>query len=271
MKLLRRILATIVITLAVIFVCLYWVAPIALSFYSARQALPVARVVPTDLPDHSISQAPGLQLSDIGYAFEVPWSDLDETKTMLYPKDKAEKTRVVLSFRSGLRLMVTAVPAREYVTMCATEFKMQAQGVEILFGPGASTSDYTFVSHVYGFTPEKMHYWSLSPSMHAREEMMLVTKSIMPMKAAESGIFNLQNPYYRGFQQGDPRVSRDRVVIDLYSGEGHFEMLLLEKDYRSTTGVTQPEINRIVQSVRKVAPGEVASSASAESKSVGLR
>ncbi|HWW14911.1 MAG TPA: hypothetical protein VN310_09655 [Candidatus Dormibacteraeota bacterium] len=268
MKRLRSILVTIVVTLTAIFVCLYWIAPIALSFYAARKVLPVARVVPTDLKDHSVSQAPGTKLSYFGYEFEVPWSDLDEAKTAHYPKDKPEKTRVVLSFRSGLRLVVTAVPAREAVSFCATEFKIQPPGVELLFGPGASTSDYAFVSNVYRFTPDKMHYWSLSPRLHAREQMVLLTKSIMPVKAANSGIFNLQNQYYRGFQQGDPRVSRDGVVINLYSDEGDFEMIFLEKDYTHSAAVTQPEINRIVQSLRKAAPGEVASSAGTEIKSM---
>jgi hypothetical protein len=267
MRRLRSILATIVITLAIILACIYWIAPVALSFYAARKVPPVARVIPTDLKDHSVSQATGMKLSYFGYEFEVPWSDLDETKTTLYPKDKVEKTRVVLAFRSGLRLMVTAVPARELVNFVATEFKIQPQGFEILFGPGTSASDYTFVRNVYGFTPDKMHYWSLSSRLHARETMVLVTKSIMPVKAAGSGIFNLENQYYRGFQQGDPRVSRDGVVVDLYSDEGHFEMALLEKDYTNPARVTQPEINRIVRSLRKATPGEVAISASTEIES----
>jgi hypothetical protein len=259
MKLLRRILTTIVVTLGVIFACIYWIAPIALSFYAARIALPVARIVPTELKDHSVSQAPGLRLSYVGYGFEVPWSDLDETKTMLYPKDKPEKTRVVVTFRSGLRLMVTAVPPREFAELWATDFKTPPRGVEILFGPGSSTSDYTFVENVYGFTPDKMHYWSLSPRLHAREQMVLLTKSIMPAKAAASGIFKLSNQFYQGFQQGDPRVTKDDIVVDLYSDQDHFEMILLQKD-RTTPAVTQPEINRIVESLRKATPGQVASS-----------
>jgi hypothetical protein len=260
MKLLRRILTTIAITLAVVLVCVNWIAPIALSFYAARKALPVARIVPMELKDHSVSQVPGMRLSYVGYDFEVPWSDFDEAKTTLYPKDKLEKTRVVLAFQSGLRLMVTAVPPREFTKLWATDFKTPPQGVEILFGAGTSTSDYTFVKNVYGFTPDKMHYWSLSPRLHARELMVLMTKSIMPVKAADSGIFNLRNQYYRGFQQGDPQVSRDRVVVDLYSDDDHFEMVFLQKDYHNLAGITQPEINRIVQSVHKTTSGEVATS-----------
>jgi len=259
MKLLRRIVTTIVVTLAVIFACAYWIAPIALSFYAARTALPVARIVPTELKDHSVAQSPGTDVSYLGYEFEVPWNDLDETKTMLYPKDKPEKTRVVLVFRSGLRLMVTAVPPREFAQLWATDFKTPPRGVDILFGPGSSTSDYIFVRNVYGFTPGKMHYWSLSPSLHAREQMVLLTKSIMPTRAAATGIFYVQNQDYKGFQQGNPEGRQDGLVVDLYSDESHFELMFLQKDYHNATGVTQAEINRVIQSVRRAASTEAAS------------
>jgi hypothetical protein len=258
MKLLRRIVTTIVVTLAVIFVCIYWVAPVAVSFYAARTALPVARIAPTELKDHSVSQSPGTKLSYLGYEFEVPWSDLDEAKTALYPKDKPEKTRVVLTFRSGLRLMVTAVRPREFAELWATDFKIQPRGVEILFGPGSSTSDYVFVRNVYEYTPDKMHYWSLSPGLHAREQMVLMIKSIMPAKAAATGIYYVQNLDYKGFQQGSPEGRQDGLVLDFYSDESHFELVFLQKDYQNATGVTQAEINRVIQSVRKATPTEAA-------------
>jgi hypothetical protein len=110
MKLARRILTTVVVTLAVIFVAVRWIGPVALSFYEARKVPPVARVVPTDLRDVSVSQAPGRKLLYLGYEFEVPWTDLDETRTKLYPTNKPEKTMAVLTFKSGLRLMVMAAP-----------------------------------------------------------------------------------------------------------------------------------------------------------------
>jgi hypothetical protein len=260
MRLFRRILATTVITVAVILAGLYRIAPIAISFYTARKALPVARIVPTELKDHSVSQAPGTRLSYLGYEFEVPWSDLDEAKTALYPRDKPEKTRVVLAFRSGLRLMVTAVAAREFAQLWATDFKMPPQNFEAVFGRGTATSDYTFVRKVYEFTPAKMHYWSLSTGVHYREHVMLIIKSIMPVKAADTGIFYVQNQEYRGFQQGNPEIRQDRLVLDLYSDEKHFEVMFLQKDYRNAAGVTQPEINRVIQSVRRATPTEAVAS-----------
>jgi hypothetical protein len=71
-KLLRRILVIVAITVAVVFVGVEWIAPVALSYYGARKAPAVTRVVPTDLKDQSVSLAPSSRLSYFGYEFEVP-------------------------------------------------------------------------------------------------------------------------------------------------------------------------------------------------------
>jgi hypothetical protein len=261
----RRILITGVVTVAVIIAGIYWIGPIALSFYTARKVPPVARVVPVELKDRTVSQAAGMRVSYLGYDFEVPWSDLDQSRTELYPRDKSEKNSAICVFGSGLRLWLKVIEPREFATFWATDFKTPRQTFDVIFGPGSATSDYVFVNNVYSFTPAKMHYWSLSQSTHVREQMVLITKSMMLVKAADSGIFSLHTQSYRGFQQGDPQASRDTVVVDLYSGDDHVEMLFLQKDYHNPLGVTQPEINRIVQSLHKAATGNASSSATATS------
>jgi hypothetical protein len=255
-RLLRRILITVVVTLAVVFVGVGWVAPVALSFYLVRKAPAVARIVPTDLKDNSVSQGPGTKLSYFGYEFEVPWSDLDEAQTKLYPADKPEKTRVDLHFRSGLRLWVTALPAHEWINDPDGDIRGAVIAVASAFGREAVRSDYSFVKAVYEFTPNRMHYWAISPGIHYSEQGVLIIKSIMPLRSADTGIFNLQNRGYEGFQQGNPQVRQDRLAIHLYSDDGSVEMMFLQKDYKNSAGVTQPEINRIVQSLRKAPQNE---------------
>ena len=248
-RVLRRVLITVVVAIAVVFVGVYGVG-VASSFYMARKA-PFARIVPTDLQDKSVSAALGTKLSYIGYEFEVPWSDLDETQTRLYPKDKPEKCKVDLHFRSGLRLLVTAVPPREWANILVTEFKVPSQRAE-----AAIRSDYTFVRGLYELTPDRMHYWALSPGVHTRETFWLTIKSVVLSGSAASGIFNQQNQSSKGFQQGNPQARPYGIVVHLYSDEGSVEMMFLQKDYKNSAGVTQPEINRIVQSLRKAPQNE---------------
>ncbi len=241
----RRILVTLVISCGVILAGAFWIAPMALSFYVAKTVPAVAGVIPTDLSDHSVAQAPGLRLSYVGYDFDVPWTDLDEAKTVLYPKHKREKTEVVLAFHSGLRLMVTAVPAREFAREFAAEFTTSP--------PQPRISDYVLARDIYEFSPEKMHYLSLSSELQSRDQAMLNLKSILSAKPAENGIFNIQSASYKGFQQGNPQVRQDSLLVTLYSDDGSVQLKFWQKDYPA--GVTQAEINRIVQSLeRRSAP-----------------
>jgi hypothetical protein len=226
-----------------------WVAPVALSYYGARKAPAVTRVVPTELEDQTVSQAAGSRLSYFGYGFEVPWNDIDETQTKLYPKDKPNC--VVLIFRSGLRLTITALPPRELINGISGELKTSPQDMEATFGHEAMKSDYDFAKTLYEFTPDAMHHWSVSPNIFASDAMLLVLKSLAPAKCAESGIFRLQNQTLKGFQQGNAESRENGVVVNLYSDEGSVEMIFAEKNYNISERVTQPEINRIIQSLHK--------------------
>lgn len=257
MRILRRVLLTLFVTLTVGFIAVYWVAPVALSFYSSRKAVPVTRVLPTDLTDTSISKAAGTKLSLGGYDFEVPWDDLDGSKTELFPKDKPQKTMARFRFRSGLDLAAFAAPPHSFYDQFTKEIKMSPDAFAAAFGSRASTSDYEFAKRVFEFSPDAIPHWTTSSAVQSRVMVLLLAKSIMPMKSAETGIFNLRNAGYEGFQQGnprDPKTSKDGLLLSLYSVDGGFEILIAEKNYTTPGGVTQPEINRIVQTLHKAEP-----------------
>jgi hypothetical protein len=253
--LLRRIPVTVVVALALVFVGVNRIAPAARSLYAAKKAPTVASVVPIDLKDKFVSKDPGKKLSYFGIEFEVPWTDLDETQTKLYPKEKSEKTKVDLRFRSGLRIVVSVRPPREWVNELQTEIpaamRVSPQDLESVFGREAMKSDYSFTQALYEFTPDNMNPWTASRDGNNREELLLIIKSLALSKAAETGIFNVRNQGYAGFQEGNPRVRQDEIVVDLFSGDGSVRMIFFQGDYRNYTGVTQPDINRIVQSLHK--------------------
>ena len=244
MLLFRRILLTVTITLATILAIVQWIAPIALSFYASRKAPPVARVIPSELRDQSVSQNIGKKLSYLDYQFDLPWNDLDEAQTRLYPKDKP-KSRVDLRFRSGLRLLVTSSRSQEFLKGLAEEMRVSPQTIESTFG----SSDYQVTKTIFEFTPDRMDHWSLSPRVHAREEFLLLIKSIVPTSSADSGIFNIENKYSKGFQEGDPRVRPNGILVHLFYDQGSIEFIFFQKDYARKEGITQGEINRVIQSV----------------------
>jgi len=271
LKLLGPILVTVIASLAVIFVCLNWIAPVALSFYAAKTAPRVTRVVPQPLTDSSVSLAPGTKLSYFGYPFEIPWTDLDDSLTKLYPQGTPEKNRADLHFRSGLRLVVTAVPAQEWTRGLAQELKVSPEVVESAFGRETMKSDYSFVKALYEFTPARMNHWSAWHRGVSRDELRLTLKSIAPLRSAESGIFTLQNQGYQGFQEGNPLVRQDGLALHLFSEDGRIELILFQKDYQNPTGVTQSEINRIAHSSLHKTPQSIPTTSTPNGRAVGSR
>jgi len=255
MRLLRRIVVTVVVTLGVIALGAIWVAPVALSFDAARKAPPAARVLPSDLKDLSVSQVPGTKLSYVGYEFEIPWDDLDTSQTEQVPKGNPNPFMVALKFRSGRFLLVSASPPRVFPEGLVREWKIPPKDLESVFGRGAAQSDYSFFKNLYGFSPDKMHLWALFPTVHYREYMLLMLKTtVLSQFSADTGIFNIRNQDYCGFQVGNPQARPRRIAVHLYSDEGSIEFIFGSKDPSSPVAVGQPEINRIVQSLRKVPP-----------------
>jgi len=236
MKVLRRIL----ITLVVIFAALCWIGPAGVLYF-AKAAPAAARVVPTDLKEVSISPASGRKLSYFGYEFEVPWSDFDESQSRLFPESKNDTHMAWVSFRSGLKLFIVITP-RE-----------------------ARFPDYALLKRIYEVTPDKINYWSLIQGWGYQDARLLLFKSTLLQEIgeprsgsnpAETGIFNLWSQGYHGFQYGDPRSRPEVLQLRLYSDDGRVEIKLLQETYDEPTGVTQPEINRIVQSLHRTAAND---------------
>ena len=245
MKVLRRIL----ITLVVIFAALSWIGPAGVLYF-AKSAPAVARVVPTELKDVSISSASGRKLSYFGYELEVPWSDFDESQSQLFPESERDTHMAWTSFRSGLKLFI-AISPRE-----------------------ARFPEYTLMKRIYEVTPDKISYWSLIQGWGYQDARFLLLKSTFLLETgeprggsnpAESGIFNLRSQGHHGFQYGDPRSRPEVLELRLYSDDGRVEMKFLQGGYDEPSGVTQAEINRIVQSLHKTAANDAPKSLAATS------
>jgi hypothetical protein len=232
MKILRSILVTIVVIIA----ALSWIGPAGVLYF-VKTAPAVTRVVPTELKDLSTSSAPGKRLAYFGYEFEVPWSDLDESQTQMLPDGKHDTHMAWVCFRSGLKLFVVITPR------------------EAMF------PDYVVLKRMYEITPDKIHYWTLIQSVGYREALLLQLKAVSledvgrprggGSNPAETGIFDLQSQEYHGFQYGDPRSRPNILQLRVYSDESRVEIKFLQGEYDEPTGVTQPEINRIVQSLHR--------------------
>jgi hypothetical protein len=249
MKVLSRILialGALGVFLALCLIFIYWVFPVGLSIWTVWKAPSRARFVPIELKDLSISHAAGSKLDYFGYEFDVPWNDITGSRN-------ANSNRAVVTFRSGLQLSATALPAREFVnTVAVSWFHVSPQEFESKLGYQATHSDYEFLKRLYAFTPHRVNLWAMSPSIHYRDIVFLTLKfnTLVPW-AADSGVFQVGNQGYKGFQEGSPAVRPLGIIVDLYADDGAVEFIFDQKNYQDPTGVSQPEINRVIQSLHK--------------------
>jgi hypothetical protein len=237
-KLVRRILTTIGIAVVAIVVLFDFILPAGLCFYLRRTAPAYVYAVPRDLQDLSVSQAPGTKMLYFGYEFEVPWGDVGEAERKPFASKNLAWDTACVSFRSGLKLLVTTAPA------------------------DAASPNYVLAKLIYEFDPHTMRIWPPSPGAEYRRIELFMEKSALlsnPLSAqAASGIFSLESNGYKGFQLGNPQLRPDRLRVQLYSDEGSFDITFLQAGYEEPSGVTQPEVNRIVQSLHRRASSPVA-------------
>lgn len=239
MKVVRRILIALATAVVVLVALFDFILPAGLSFYLKRTAPAYVRTVPRDLQELSVSQASGTRMCYFGYEFEVPWSDVREADRKPFAAKASGSDSAWVSFQSGLKLFITAYSADE------------------------ASSDYAFAKTIYEFSPDTMHIWPPSPRVEYQRLALFIGKSTIlssPLSAqAAGGIFNLYSKDYKGFQLGNPQRRPDTLTIRLYSDGGSFQITFLQAGYEEPSGVTQPEINRIVQSLHRATAAEIAS------------
>jgi hypothetical protein len=206
--------------------------------------MPMVKRTPTELPDQSITQAPGQKLDYFGYEFEVPW-ETDEAKS------KQVGQMQLVAFRSGNSLLVSRMAPKEFVNDFLSTGKTDPAGLRNLYGEGVLQSDYTLKQRILEATPEKVGL--LTPRKEAVESaMLLIIKGIMMPSGAESGIYQIRARDFRGFQFGDPRNRPKSIDLEIYNQDGGLGFIFTQRQNAPEPAITQPQINRVIQSLRKL-------------------
>ncbi len=185
---------------------------------------PLVMVIPTELSDLSMSQAPGRKLSYFGYEFEIPWSDLDEEKTRVI-EDNEPFAAALMVFRSGNVIAFWSSPPNRVIS-----YRLQRAILEA--------------------TPD--HFSLLIPKKQAIDERLLLTmKAAIVGPDAESGIYSVRTREFQGFQYGRPQNPPKRLRTELFGNDRSLKILFGQKSNGSVM-ISQPDINRIVQSIHKL-------------------
>jgi hypothetical protein len=206
---------------------------------------PVVEKTPRELADLSISSAPGQRLSRIGYEFEVPW-EVDEERTK-----QIGKTSVVIAFRSGNAVLFSRMPPKEFVNKFQSLHKGDEERLKLVFGEDALKSDYSLIRLILETRPDQVTLLTPRKDAVARSVFLLM-KGIMVPAGGETGIFRIGNNELQGFQYGDPQRRPKSIDVEIFSDQGGVAFLFGQREKGPAAAITQAEINRVIQSVRKV-------------------
>ncbi|HUA00053.1 MAG TPA: hypothetical protein VMB02_06960 [Candidatus Aquilonibacter sp.] len=214
-----------------------------LGRYEFRR-MPSIAEVPVALADVSISAAPHTKISYFGYELELPWDDVDDAKC------KTAGTIRVTVFRSGNAFWFSTFPPKSLVNEIMKDSHLDPERFRLIYGDEAFESDYGFYKEMLQTTPSQITPF-VSERQAATGTMLLSFKAIA-MPRAESGIFAIETPSFRGFQFENPRSRPPRVTDELYSSDGGIDLIFFQKTVGSAPAISQAEINRVIQSVHKI-------------------
>jgi hypothetical protein len=213
--------------------------------------LPDVAKTPIALADLSISSTPHTKATYFGYGFELPWDDVDETK------DKTIGSIHMSAFHSGNAFWFSTFPPKSFANEIMKAGNLDSQGFRRLFGDAAFESDYSFHKMMLQMAPSE-----ITPFISRRQavigQTLLLIKGIS-MPRTDSGIFSIQTPDFQGFQFESPQNRPFRITAELFSDSGGVELVFLQKGGSDSPGISQAEINRVVQSVHKVPTQAMAS------------
>lgn len=201
---------------------------------------PIMWMTPQDLHDQTASTSPTQPLSYCGYEFKLPWNDLEESRTRIWPD------RAVLAFKSGNAILLSRMSPHEFSK--AVIEQTGKKNFLASYGSAPLESDYAMWKLLAETTPAKVSLRS-SVEETASVPPLMVFKTVAA--PAETGIFNIHNPDFQGFQWGDPTKEKKKIVLDLFATDGGVEVVIVGKPRPDGTFVSQPEINMIVQSIRR--------------------
>ena len=220
------------------------VATLGARYYLARKA-PIVTMAPAPLTDLSISRSPGKRLSYFGYEFEVPWNDVDEAKSGLVP----DTNKAMIVFKSGNSLSIWHGGPRAFLNQVLSNDKIDQNTLRRIVGDEALMSDFALYRTILQMTPDKMTPFE-PQSDAANQALLLLIKGICLPTGADSGVFSVSAGEFSGFQFGRPANRSGQVSVRLFSPTSSLNFIFLQT-VGSPTPISQPDINRLLQSLHK--------------------
>lgn len=240
----RLVWASVILTVCVVYLWFFGTQTFfALWARYAGREVPIVNSVPVDLKDVSISHAKGERLSFMGAEFEVPWEDIDQEKTRMVG------SWVSVYFRSGKSILLCVEPADGFIANLKKSKTPDPELFKAMYGPEVLRSDYTLHKAIFETTPSQINLFTPA-NRAAGLSMVVLIKSVM-LPTTDWAIYKVQSQKFRGFQLGDPIRRPNKMCLELYADDAHFEINIEQNATSPGPGISQAELNRIIQTFHK--------------------
>jgi hypothetical protein len=232
-------------TAVAVFIFLWFFGlPIEARYWGRK--MPILRETPVPLRVIAVTDSPGKKMAFCGTEFEIPWSDLNGSKT------KSGSNSTVLFFDSGLAVVMKCEPPREFVDGVLDSIHVNREIFRRVFGNPAVESDYALTQLILGTTPDSVSVFRAH--RYQGPMMSLLLLKAMGTPAADTGIFSIHTSEFDGFQYQDPAATPGMIVMNLFSVDRGLEFQFHRKYEGALVHASQADINRIVQTLHKVGP-----------------
>ena len=205
--------------------------------------IPIVKSVPVELNDLSVSEVKGERISFKGVEFEVPWNDEDEQKT------RVVGTWALIFFRSGNSMVLCVEPADGFIAEMTKSKTPDPELFKVMYGSDVLRSDYALHKAIFETTPSQINFFTPTNRAAGLSSVILI-KAIMP-PTTDWAIYNIRSQNFKGFQLGDPVRHPKKMSLELYGSDVHFEINIEQNTNLSAQGITQAEINRIIQTAHR--------------------
>ncbi|HEY3929309.1 MAG TPA: hypothetical protein VGL89_13125 [Candidatus Koribacter sp.] len=203
----------------------------------------VVKLLPALLPDSTVDGRPSQTRTALGYQFEIPFADVDESQTKL-----TDHSFVMKSHGHEWAFGVLAGGPKQDVKDMESMSGHHGRVAAGMFGD-ALQSDYVLRERIYGATPSRVSPF-MSDRVAAGEYMILVIKGVMLPSEAQSGFYEVSSATLKGFQFGNPAVAK-QLNIELFDDQGSVSFMIGQQAENGKMPLTQAQINRLIQSVRR--------------------
>jgi hypothetical protein len=196
--------------------------------------------VPRQLGDTKASTADGRTMEYYGYRFDVPWKEIDRSWD--------EERTVEVRFKTGQSVRFYNPQFLQDDLISGNTAKEDRDYFVQAFGTSVRKSKYDQFEAIVSTTPSQ---WSpfRSRTGFARVYILLDIKGLwFEHNAVSPDIFSFKTKGYRGFEFSGLSHDWQNVVVNLFDETDHRCRIDILGDARSGVRLTQPEINRVLQS-----------------------